>query len=237
MLVKNDLFDYENRSIYQDSEYFKFSLDSILLAEYVDIKKDDIVTVDLCAGNMAIPLILSKYSNNKIFGFEIQEEVYNLGRKSIELNHLEHNLTIINDDVKNIGMYFDKKSIDLMVCNPPFFKANDEKMVNKTMEKKIARHEIFLTLEDIFYISKNYLKDNGNLYMVHRASRLDEIIILAKKYNIGVKNVCLVKTKEDKEPNIVLIKCVKNCKFGLKFDKIVCVANLTTYQHLFKEQK
>ena len=235
MLVKNDLFDYENRAIYQDSEYFKFSLDSILLAEYVDIKTDDLITVDLCAGNMVIPLILSKYSDNKIFGFEIQEVIYNLGEKSIKLNHLENNLFVINDDVKNIGKYFDKKSIDIMVCNPPFFKVNEEKMVNKTEEKKIARHEIYLTLEDIFCLAKDYLKDNGELYMVHRASRLDEIIIFAKKYNIGVKNVCLVKTKEDKEPSIVLVKCLKNCKFGLKFDKIICTENLTTYQHLFKE--
>ena len=37
-VVLNDLFDYDLK-IYQDQDTFKFSLDSLLLAEYVDIKK------------------------------------------------------------------------------------------------------------------------------------------------------------------------------------------------------
>ena len=39
--VKNDLFDYKNRYIMQMKDGFKFSLDSLLLAEFVNIKKDD----------------------------------------------------------------------------------------------------------------------------------------------------------------------------------------------------
>ena len=38
MIVKNDLYDYKNRYIYQDTDFFKFSIDSILLAEFVDRK-------------------------------------------------------------------------------------------------------------------------------------------------------------------------------------------------------
>ena len=39
-LVLNDLFDYSNLKIYQIKGNFKFSLDSILLAEYVKIPKN-----------------------------------------------------------------------------------------------------------------------------------------------------------------------------------------------------
>ena len=41
MKVLNDLYDY-GLKIYQDTEKFKFSLDSLLLAEFVELKKDDI---------------------------------------------------------------------------------------------------------------------------------------------------------------------------------------------------
>lgn len=91
MLQKNDLFDYENRYIYQDGDFFKFSLDSILLAEYVDLPLDNKNIVDFCSGNMVVPLILSTYTNSKITGFEIQSEIYKLGLKSIKLNKLEKN--------------------------------------------------------------------------------------------------------------------------------------------------
>ena len=39
-VVKNDLFDY-GLEIYQDEKLFKFSLDSILLAEFVENKAVD----------------------------------------------------------------------------------------------------------------------------------------------------------------------------------------------------
>ena len=40
MVVLNDLFDY-GLKIYQDENKFKFSLDSLLLAEFTNIKKSD----------------------------------------------------------------------------------------------------------------------------------------------------------------------------------------------------
>ena len=109
-VVKNDLYDYTNRYIYQDSDCFKFSVDSILLAEYVQIKETNAKIVDMCCGNMAIPLIISKYTNSKITGFEIQKEIYKLGKDSIVLNNLENQLEIINDDVKNISKYYETDS-------------------------------------------------------------------------------------------------------------------------------
>ena len=72
MKVINDLYDYEGFKIVQDQESFKFSLDSILLAEYIILKDSKLKVLDLCTGNAAIPLILSYYYSNEIVGFEIQ---------------------------------------------------------------------------------------------------------------------------------------------------------------------
>ena len=66
-IVKNDLYDYYGFSIYQDEDNFKFSLDSILLAEFVDIDKKSNNIVDLCTGNAPVPLILSTKTDNKIY--------------------------------------------------------------------------------------------------------------------------------------------------------------------------
>ena len=65
VIEKNDLFDYPNRYILQEKDGFKFSLDSILLAEYVRLKKDSRI-LDMCTGNAPIPLILSTKTNNRI---------------------------------------------------------------------------------------------------------------------------------------------------------------------------
>ena len=84
-VIKNDLFDY-GLSIYQDSEDFKFSLDSILLSEFVEKKKDYSLIVDFCTGNGAIPLILSTKTKAKIYGVEIQKDVFKLAVESVNYN-------------------------------------------------------------------------------------------------------------------------------------------------------
>ena len=234
MIVKNDLFDYKNRYIFQDTEFFKFSLDSILLAEFIRPLKDNIKILDMCAGNMAIPLILSTYTNNKIVGFEIQKEVYNLANESILYNKLESQLKIINDDIKNISKYFNRESFDLMLCNPPYFKVNCAH-INKQQELSYARHELAVTLEDLFIIASKFLKNKGKFYMVHRADRLDEIINLGYKYNVYVKCVQLISTKKGENPRIVLIKCSKNSKPNIKIYHEKCIEGVKTYQNYFKE--
>ncbi len=229
-IVKNDLFDYKNRYIYQDKDGFKFSLDSILLAEYPHVK-DNLKILDMCSGNAAIPLIISAKTKSNIVAFEIQEEIAALAKKSVELNKLENQIEVINDDVNNIAKYFNKEYFDIIVCNPPYFK-NNSSIHNKEEIKAIARHEIKINLEQIFKISFDYLKNNGILYMSHRADRLDEIINIATKYNLNVKELILVQTKNS-DISMILVKCIKNSKNGIKI-KVLDVSKCSTYQHIFE---
>ncbi len=231
-IVKNDLFDYPNRYIFQYDEGFKFSLDSILLAEYVNLKKDQ-KALDICTGNAVIPLILSTKYINKIIAFEIQKEIASLAQKSIEYNNLSNNIYLINDDIKNIGKYYPDNYFDVITCNPPYFKINENIINNNEILSK-ARHELLIDLETIIKIGFKYLKNNGILYLVHRANRLDDIIVLARNNNINVKEITFVITNKSQIPNLILIKCVKNSKIGIKINKILDVSNLSTYQHIFE---
>ena len=126
---------------------------------------------------------------------------------------------------------FNKEYFDIIVCNPPYFK-NNSSIHNKEEIKAIARHEIKINLEQIFKISFDYLKNNGILYMSHRADRLDEIINIAKKYNLNVKELILVQTKSS-DISMILVKCIKNSKNGIKI-KVLDVSKCSTYQHIFE---
>ena len=72
--------------------------------------------------------------------------------------------------------------------------------------------------------------------MVHRPERLDDIIILANKYRINVKELILIITNGSMIPTLVLVKCVKNSKSGIKFRKIYDVSKCITYQHIFDSE-
>lgn len=230
MKVINDLFDYENLKIVQNDEYFKFSIDSILLAEYVKITKNDNKIIDLCTGNLPIPFILNyKYKKN-IDAIEIQKEIYNYGLESLEINNKKDFITYYNEDVKNIMNICENESYDIVTCNPPYFKNS---VKNDNVIKSIARHEIKINLEYIIKIASKLLKNNKTFYMVHIPNRLDEIILFCNKYNMNIKEIVFV-NNTNKEPMLILIKAIKNSKIGMKIKYLNDVNLLKSYKNIFE---
>lgn len=216
MEVLNDLVGYKNLKIYQNTDWFSFSLDSVLLPNFVTLNKNIDVVMDLGCGNAPIPLILSTKTNAKIIGVEIQKDSYELAKKSISYNHLENKIELLNMDMKDLKNIYPSDSIDVITCNPPYFKYLETSNLNEDIHKVIARHEKMITLEDILSLSKYLLKNNGVLAMVHRTDRLIEIIHLFRKYGLEVKKLRFIYPKVDMESNMVLIEGRKSGKVGLK---------------------
>lgn len=211
-----DLLQKEGLKIIQRADYFNFSIDTILLAEFASLGRGVNKIVDLGTGNGAIPLFLTKRTKAKITGIELQEVSADLARRNVELNSLEDQIKIINDDMKNWKSHFERGSVDSVMCNPPFFKYNgNEELLNDLDQLTLARHEIAITLEEIVEIGGELLKDKGYLAMVHRADRVIDIIILMKKNNIEPKRIKFCHSKSDKNGKIVIIEGIKYGKEGI----------------------
>ena len=209
----NDLYDYGYK-IVQNSDYFKFSLDSMLLANFVDINMADSKLLDFCTGNCPVPIILSNSIKN-IVAFEVQKEIYELGDESLKLNNI-NNVRLINDDIKNIGNYYEEGYFDIITCNPPYFKVIDSSRINDNSVKAIARHEILIKLEDIVALAYKFLRDKGKLYIVYRPDRLMELLKLFDKYKFGVKKLQCCYNNSDSLSSMILIEAMKNGQDDLK---------------------
>jgi len=219
MQVLNDILGYKNRKIFQDDDCFAFSLDSIMLANFVSIRYRDKKIVDLGCGNAVIPLVLSLRTNKPIVGVELQKKIYDLAIKSVEINKLQSQICIVNGNIKDFVTQANIESFDVVTCNPPYFKVSDHKNLNLSLEKQIARHEVEITLSDIFCVSKKILKNNGTLAIVHRADRLLEIFDEFRKNKIEPKRIQFVYSTKDKSSILVLIEGQKNGKPGLSVEK------------------
>lgn len=209
MIVCNELLGRPLLKIYQDPDYFSFSLDSMLLASFATIGYRTNKIVDLCSGNAPIPLYLSLRTKAKIIGIEVQEHSYNLALDSIKINNLDNQIEMINDNLKDINKKIGFNEYDLVTCNPPYFKVGSHN-INPKDSKAIARHEILATLEDIIIEASNLLKSKGRFAMVHRPDRLLEILELMKKYRIYPKRLRLVYPKINSECNNILIEGIKD---------------------------
>lgn len=241
MINLNDVLGYDNLKIYQNPDFFSFSLDSIILANYTNVRKKDKKIIDFCTGNAIVPLVLSKRCDKNIEGIEIIDSIYDLAQKSIEYNNLLERIKIYNMDVKEFCSDSSNfNTYDLVLCNPPYFKNYCDSKKNMSYEKMIARHEILIDLDDICRCAKNILKDNGNFSLIHRTDRLIEIISTLKKYNLEPKIIKFIYDSVNGNSNLVLIQSQKNGKTGLKIDSPFILYNddktFTTEYKLLQER-
>lgn len=224
MKVKNRLLDYKE-FIYQDDEWFKFSLDSLMLANFVTINVSCKKIMDFATGNAPIPMLLTYRTDAMIYGIEYQKCVYDLGLESIEINKLKDRIKLINDDVKNVDKLFEAESFDVVTCNPPYFKKKEGSYLNENEVKAMARHEISLGLEDVLKSASYILKNRGIFAMVHRTERMIEIIEIMKKYRIEPKKIQFIYPKNGRISDLFLIEGIKNGKSGLKMLSPIIVHN------------
>ena len=201
--------------IIQNEAKFCFGMDAVLLSGYTKVKKGETV-LDLGTGTGIIPLLLSAKTEASHFtALEIQEESADMARRSVALNGLSEKITIVTGDIKKATQIFGKAVFDVVTSNPPYM--NDQHgLKNPDMPKAIARHEVLCSLEDVVREASAVLKPNGRFYMVHRPFRLAEIFEQLKKYKLEPKAMQLVYPYVDKEPNMVLIECLKGGKPMIK---------------------
>ena len=209
-----DIVPGTNYKITQNKNSFSYGTDAIFLSNIVKAKGE---IIDLGTGSGIIPLrLVDKKNVKKIYGVEIQSQVAEMAKRSVDLNNLSDKIEILNMDLKTLDSHFEKNTIDIITCNPPYMKKGDA-LINKDENFAISRHEILCNLEDILHISNYLLKPLGKFYLVHRPNRLVDILTNMRIYNIEPKWIRFVQPKVCKKPNLLLIEGVKHGKIDLKF--------------------
>ena len=168
--------------IFQCRKLYTFTSDSIVLAHKVG--EEEIETlVDLCSGSgvVGLEVVGTRKVKNAIL-VELQRELFEMARLSSECTTRDTNIVVLNKDVKDLADEIEEQSVDVVTCNPPYFKAGSGE-VPANISRSMARHEITLTLEDIIRTTARILKSGGKFYLIHIHSRLAEISKLLKKYN------------------------------------------------------
>lgn len=213
-----DEIGFGGLKLIQDDKEFCYGIDGVLLADFAvrELGKEasniDFKAMDLCTGTGIVMNILSYKTHWKeIFGIELQKNSYRLGRETIKLNGLENRLKIFNYDVGKYQSWIGdmKGKFNVVTMNPPYIK-KDGGLENKESAKLIARKETTCGLEDFIGCASELLDHRGKLFMVHRPSRLVDILCFGRKYGLETKKVVLISPKKDKPANILLVAMAKN---------------------------
>ena len=206
---------FDGLKIIQKTSGYRFTTDAVLLANFVHGAKDKkVLEIGTGSGVIAI-LITAKQSPKQVVGVEIQPEVYDMASRSVELNGLQDVIKLKNLDAKQLGVDYNE-SFDIVVSNPPYRKVGSG-MTQKQDDLCISRHEVALTLEELFGIAKRTLKFGGSFYLVHQIERLGEAFSLGGKYGLEPKELCPILPRQNQPANLFLARFVKGGKTGLKW--------------------
>lgn len=188
----------------QKKNGFRFGTDAVLLSDFAkDVHSKR--TLDLCSGSGIVPILLShKTQTPEIVGLELQQRVHEMSLRSVSMNKLENRVKLLCGDLKNCTEYFPKRSFELVTCNPPYMKCGSG-IECDDLSKHVARHEVACTLEDVIAAAENMLAVGGHFCMVHRPSRLTDIMFLMRKYAIEPKRLRFVLPRKDASPTLLLI--------------------------------
>lgn len=201
--------------ILQKKRGYRFSIDSLLLAHFVRLKRGDSV-VDLGTGSGILLLILSqRFRCGRLVGVEIQEELADMARRSAEMNNLKGKIKIISGDIRKIKTFLNPQSFDVAIFNPPYRKLNTGR-INPDRGKAVARHEIRGKLEDFLLAARYTVKGSGYVYTIYPATRMAELFSRMRDCGIAPGRIRIVHSRRSSAGEFLLMEGRKGGGDGIK---------------------
>jgi len=209
----DDLLTHD-MGIIQSDDVFSFSLDAVLLARFCSIPPRGQL-LDLCSGNGVIPLLLSTRTKLPITGVEIQPRLADMARRSVHLNSLDGQIQIVEQDLRTYQFEVRPGAYDLVTVNPPYLPISIGQP-NRNEHVAIARFEMMCTMEDVVSAAARLVKSGGKVAVVHRASRLAELIAVLRSHHLEPKRLRMVHPRIGADANMVLIEAMRDAAPDLR---------------------
>jgi tRNA1Val (adenine37-N6)-methyltransferase len=210
-----DLFLDGRLQIIQKKNGYRFSVDTLLLSQFVRVRKNERV-IDLGTGCGILPLLLSQNGKtNSFVGVEIQRSLVECAEKNVALNHLEDRVSILKQDFRELKTIFPQGSFDVVLSNPPYREYQTGR-INPSMDKAIARHEIKGKLEDLISIASYLLPPKGRCYLIFPALRIVDLFVALRKGKLEPKRIQFVHPRMGEEAKFILVESFKASGVELK---------------------
>ena len=208
-----DCFMDGRLKLIQSKDGYRFSIDAILLAEFVTIRQGDVV-VDLGTGCGVIPLILLLTKLvGYAFGLEIQEELAGQAARNVLLNGFDDKMGVVLGDIKNPPIA--EESADVVICNPPYRQVKSGR-INPDSRRAIARHEIMANIDDILRAARSVLRKKGRLALIYSSVRLADILVRMRRFNLEPKKIQIIYPDLSSSAKLVLVEAILGGRPGLK---------------------
>ncbi|GAK59680.1 SAM-dependent methyltransferase [Candidatus Vecturithrix granuli] len=198
----------------QPKQGYRFSVDAILLADFVKVKPDERI-IDLGTGSGILPLLIAALTPVcEIVGLELQERLAQIARRNVRLNALDDRIQILEGNLRQVPQLFRAGTFDVLCSNPPYRKVGSGR-INPENEQAIARHEIACSLGDLLVAWKYLVKPGGRVFVVYLPERLSELLAGLTASRLEPKKLRCVHSTQQSSASLALVEAQRDASPGL----------------------
>ncbi len=213
--VFSDLSDSWKLVLYQPPHGYRFSLDAFLLADFVPpVARQPMIDLGTGCGVVAL-LLARRFSRARMVGLELQTELAVSARQNVVRNHLQHQMDIVQADVRTVPSLLSPGTFGTVVSNPPYRQVGRGRL-NPQASKAMARHEVALTLSQLLHAARQVVQHHGLLVMIYHPSRLAELCTQLEHVGFRLRRLRLVHPKPHAAASMVLVEAVRGGRDALE---------------------
>lgn len=188
---------------------FKTSIDSVLLAAACVAKAGDHILDMGCGVGGAGLCVLSRIDGTKLTGVEIQQDHAELAKRNAVANMMQDRCEFVTSDIRD---YREEKKFNHIICNPPYLEGQTH-LRSPSEEKATAmgHDDESITVKDWVDTAHFCLKSNGSFTMIHRADKVDKIILAMGK-RFGAVEIIPLWPKTGVNAKRVIVRAIKDRK-------------------------
>jgi len=177
----------------------KVGTDSILLGCWANaFNLSEVLDVGTGSGLLAL-MLAQRFSNAAITAIEIDQSACEQARQNFEASPWANRLSAQHVDART---YTSANSFDLIVCNPPFFKAS---IKPSSDSRATARHNEQLSFDELMKLAATLLNQQGRFCVVLPFDRASEFVNVAAGHRLHLVRRCDVRPTPSSEPKRSLL--------------------------------
>lgn len=184
----------------QDRTAMKIGTDGILLGAWASLK-DPYSILDIGAGTGVISLMLAQRSNAELIdAVELEEDAYEQCVTNFENSPWSDRLFCYHASLEEFAEEMKDEKYDLIISNPPFFKAPISPSPSKngpSNSRKAARFNDSLPFEELLELASELLSDEGELAVIIPYDEEEGFLNFAKVVNLHPNKITNVRGNKD----------------------------------------
>ncbi len=207
-VTEDHLKDY-GITVLQPRNGYRFSIDSLLLADFVRSRRGDYF-LDIGTGCGIIALILAKRDHSiKVAAIEIQRDLTEIALENVHLNCLDGQIEVYGEDLIRVPEMFPAGQFDHVVANPPYRSSASGRLC-KNPQENLARHEILTDLGQILSVTRYALHPGGRVSLIYPADRIVRLLSHMHELGLEPKRLEMVHPDPTSQARLVLVEGCKD---------------------------